>query len=203
MLGPASRPVNALFARALRVSAESTLGVLGVGSAPYEKKMTVAASAEGRRQRRAGLEMRRRRRVLAVRPNPVNRARALETSLDGSQVPAVIRDACAGGGQQRAQLRLRQQVALDLQDQPRKLGAIGHGHTPTLTVPVAPALYKTAHNDTAAFVCALPRAASWPALKATEVLPGRGGRRREARRAPVPRRSAPAGVSVQGLGACR
>jgi hypothetical protein len=75
-----------------------------------------------------------------MRPHPIDRAIALETSFDFSQFPAVIRDGCPGGSQQRSEVRLRQQVALDLQDQPRELGAIGTGHALTLPAPVGRAL---------------------------------------------------------------
>jgi hypothetical protein len=102
--------------------------------------------AEGRPRQRAALEMTCRRRLiatkrLAARPRPVDRASALETSFDGSQFPAVTRDGCSRVGQQRSQVRLGQQVALDLQDQPRELGAIGNGHALTLPAPVGRALF--------------------------------------------------------------
>jgi len=73
-----------------------------------------------------------------VRPHP---ATALQASFDFLQIPAVIGDGVTRGGQQRSQVRLGQQVAFDLQDQPRELGAIGNGHTPTLPASVARALY--------------------------------------------------------------
>ena len=95
--------------------------------------------------------MTRRRRVLVSRPHPVDRASALEASFDCSQFPAVTCDGCSGVGQQRSQMRLGQQFALDLQDQPPEVGAIGNGHALTLPAPVGRALSRIAHINTTRF----------------------------------------------------
>ena len=53
---------------------------------------------------------------LALRLHPVVMSSALDTSVDGSQFLPVISDGLVRSCQQRPQLRLRQQVTLDLQD---------------------------------------------------------------------------------------
>ena len=103
--------------------------------------------------------MTRRRRVLVSRPHPVDRASALETSFDCSQFPAVTCDGCSRVGQQRSQVRLGQQFALDLQDQPPEVGAIGNRHALTLPAPVGRALSRIAHINTTRFRSAPPGAA--------------------------------------------
>jgi hypothetical protein len=62
-------------------------------------------------------------------------------SFDGSQFLPATGDRCTGGVQQRSQVRLSQQVTLDLQDQALELGSICSGHRPTLPVLVHGALY--------------------------------------------------------------
>lgn len=58
---------------------------------------------------------------------------ALDSSFDASQFLPVTGDGVIGGGQQRSQLCLSQQVTLDLQDQPVEHGAICIGHATQIT----------------------------------------------------------------------
>jgi hypothetical protein len=51
---------------------------------------------------------------------------ARDTSLEVSQVLSMTGDGCIGDGQECSELRLSDQITLDLQGQPRELGAICH-----------------------------------------------------------------------------
>jgi hypothetical protein len=52
------------------------------------------------------------------------------TSFEVSQVPPVTGDGGVGGNEERSNLRLSQQIALNLQDQPRQSRPTSHGMSP-------------------------------------------------------------------------
>jgi hypothetical protein len=65
---------------------------------------------------------------------PLDASRALDASFDASQFLPVSGDGLIGRGQQRSQLGLSQQVALNLQDEPLELCVICLGHGQKLFV---------------------------------------------------------------------
>ena len=65
---------------------------------------------------------------LPLHPLLLDAPSALETGFDASQFLPVTSGRLIGGGKQRSQLCLSQQVTLDLQDEPLELRAIGLRH---------------------------------------------------------------------------